>query len=176
MKILETDRLYLRRLTTDDAKILYLLNLDPDVIKYTGDKPFKNMVEAKIFLTNYNHYKKYDFGRWAVINKLNNEFFGWCGLKYTQDLDEYDIGFRFFKKEWNKGYATESGVACVKLGFEKYSMSEIVGRAMKENIGSIRVLEKIGLIYNKPFNFDGHEGLIYKIENKTETHSTGQVH
>ena len=171
MKILKTNRLYLRRLTIDDAKSLYLLNLDPDVIKYTGDKPFKNMADAKTFLTNYDHYKKYDFGRWAVINKENNKFLGWCGLKYTQEIEEYDIGFRFFKKVWNKGYATESAMACVKLGFEKYKMSEIVGRAMKENTGSIRVLEKIGLTYDKPFNFDGQEGLIYKVENKNEMHS-----
>ena len=171
MKILKTNRLYLRRLTIDDAKSLYLLNLDPDVIKYTGDKPFKNMADAKTFLTNYDHYKKYDFGRWAVINKENNKFLGWCGLKYTQEIEEYDIGFRFFKNEWNKGYATESAVACVNLGFEKYKMSEIVGRAMKENTGSIRVLEKIGLTYDKPFNFDGQEGLIYKVENKNEMHS-----
>ena len=175
MKILKTNRLYLRKLTTDDAKSLYLLNLDRDVIKYTGDKAFKNMVDAKIFLTNYDHYKKYDFGRWAVINKENNKFLGWCGLKYTQELEEYDIGFRFFKNVWNKGYATESAVACVKLGFEKYKMAEIVGRVMKENTGSIRVLEKIGLTYNKPFNFDGQEGLIYKIENKNKTHSAGQL-
>ena len=47
-------------------------------------------------------------------------------------------------------------------------MPEIVGRVMKENTGSIRVLEKIGLTFNKPFNFDGQEGLIYKVENKTE--------
>jgi RimJ/RimL family protein N-acetyltransferase len=166
MKILETDRLYLRRLTTEDAKRLYYLNLDRDVIKYTGDKPFKNIEEAKLFLTNYDHYTKYDFGRWAVINKINSDFLGWCGLKYTPELKEIDIGFRFFKNEWNKGYATESGKACVKLGFEKFKISEIVGRVMIENTRSIRVLEKIGLTYNKQFNFDGHEGLFYKVDNK----------
>ena len=166
MKILETERLYLRRLTIEDAENLYLLNSDYDVLKYTGDVPFESIETAKIFLTNYDHYKKYDFGRWAVINKINNKFLGWCGLKYTQDLDEYDIGFRFFKKEWNKRYATESAKACVKLGFDKYKMNEIIGRAMKENISSIKVLEKIGLTYFKTFDFDGQEGLIYKVENK----------
>jgi len=166
MKILETERLYLRRMTIEDAENIYLLNLDRDVVKYTGDQAFESIETAKMFLANYNHYKKYDFGRWAVINKTNNNFLGWCGLKYTQDLDEFDIGFRFFKKEWNKGYATESAKACLKLGFDKYKMNEIIGRAMKENISSIKVLEKIGLTYFKTFDFDGQEGLIYKIENK----------
>jgi len=171
MRILETDRLYLREMTITDAENAYLLNLDPDVIKYTGDEPFESVENAKMFLAKYDHYKKYDFGRWAVINKKNDEFLGWCGLKHTPNLDEYDIGFRFFKKHWNKGYATESAKACINLGFSKYKMTEIVGRAMKENLGSIRVLEKIGLTYLKSFDFEGQEGEVYKIENKSRTHN-----
>lgn len=165
MKIIETERLYLRKMTIDDADSIYLLNLDKDVIKYTGDESFKNIENAKLFLENYNHYEKYEFGRWAVIDKKNNEFLGWCGLKYTIELDEVDIGFRFFKKFWNNGYATESAKACINYGFEKYKLTKIVGRAMKENIGSIRVLEKIGLKYSKNFAFGQKEGVIYEIKN-----------
>jgi [ribosomal protein S5]-alanine N-acetyltransferase len=164
MKILETTRLFLREFTTDDAESFYLLNLDPDVVKYTGDPPFQSVEDAMIFLKNYDQYKKYKVGRWAVINKADDEFLGWCGLKYTPDLDEYDIGFRFFKNHWNKGYATESAKACIDLGFNKYNLTVIVGRAMKDNIASIRVLEKIGLTYLKSFDFDGHEGVIYSIK------------
>ena len=165
MKILETERFYLREMTITDAESMYLLNLDLDVLKYTGDIPFKSIEQAKQFLKNYDHYKKYNFGRWAVIDKTTNEFIGWCGLKYTPELDEHDIGFRFFKKYWNKGYATESAKACLNLGFNKYYLTEIVGRAMAENIGSIKVLEKIGMNYFKEFNFDGENGAIYKMLN-----------
>ena len=164
MNIIETERLYLRKMTIDDADSIYLLNLDKDVIKYTGDESFKNIENAKLFLENYNHYEKYEFGRWAVIDKNSNEFLGWCGLKYTAELDEVDIGFRFFKKFWNNGYATESGKACINYGFAKYKLTKIVGRAMKENIGSIRVLEKIGLKYLKNFDFAQKEGVIYEIK------------
>ncbi len=162
--ILETERLFLRELTINDAETVYLLNLDKDVIKYTGDNSFDSVESARQFLTNYDHYKKYGFGRWAVINKPDNEFLGWCGLKYSIDSDEHDIGFRFFKRFWNKGFATESAKACIDLGFNKYSMSTIVGRAMKDNISSIRVLEKIGLTFHKSFDFDGNEGVVYKIK------------
>ena len=166
MKILETERLFLREWTINDAESMYLLNLDLDVLKYTGDIPFESIEHAKLFLKNYDHYKKYNLGRWAVIEKTTNEFLGWCGLKYTAELDEHDIGFRFFKKYWNKGYATESARACLDLGFDKYSLTEIVGRAMTENIGSIKVLEKIGMSYFKEFNFDGEKGVLYIIENR----------
>ncbi len=164
--ILETNRFLLRELSVEDSENFYKLNLNPNVIKYTGDKAFKNVSEAEFFLTNYKDYKINGFGRWAVIDKTNGEFLGWCGLKYVEKLNETDIGFRFFEEYWNKGYATESAKACIKYGFENLNLKTIVGRAMAENLASIKVLEKLGLKYEKEFNFDEHKGLIYKIENK----------
>lgn len=163
MKILETNRLYLRRITIEDAENIYLLNLDPEVIQYTGDDAFDSVASAQHFVTHYDHYNKYDFGRWAVIGKNNHTFLGWCGLKYTPETDEYDIGFRFLKKYWNQGYATEAALACIALGFEKYKMPRIIGRARKDNASSIKVLEKISLTYFEAYDFDGKEGVLYQI-------------
>ncbi|MFD2117973.1 GNAT family N-acetyltransferase [Paenibacillus yanchengensis] len=138
-------------------------------MKYTGDKSFASIIEAKEFLKAYDQYEKYNVGRLAVINKTENRFIGWCGLKYSQNVNEYDIGFRFFRKYWNKGYATETSKACIDFGFRKLGLNKIIGRAMKENIASIKVLEKIGLIYMKDFDFDRHSGVIYEItKNKYE--------
>lgn len=162
--ILETPRLYLREMTPADAENAYLLNLDPEVVQYTGDGPFESVEEAKTFLEKYDHYRKYGFGRWAVILKETGEYLGWCGLKYTADLDEFDIGFRFFKKHWNKGYATEASKPCIELGFKKFNMPEIVGRAIKANTGSIRVLEKCGLTYAGEYDFEGEEEVIYNVK------------
>jgi ribosomal-protein-alanine N-acetyltransferase len=164
MKVIETERLYLREMTVEDAENLYLLNLDTEVIKYTGDKSFENIENAKIFLQKYDHYEKYGFGRWAVLHKENHDFLGWCGLKYTVELDEVDIGFRFLKQHWNKGYATESARAALNFGFDKYELTTIVGRAMLENLASIKVLEKLGLKYVKSQNFNEENGVIYQIE------------
>jgi [ribosomal protein S5]-alanine N-acetyltransferase len=164
MIVLETERLYLRELTSNDAEEMYHLNLDDDVTKYTGDIAFESIAAAKSFLESYDHYKKYGFGRWAVIRKSDEQFLGWCGLKYTAELDEFDLGFRFFKKYWNNGYATESAKACIELGFTKFKMPTIIGRVRKENLASIIVLKKIGLTYFKPFDFRGNEGFIYKID------------
>ena len=161
--IVETDRLLLRELNMTDAKDFYALNLNPNVVKYTGDRAFKNISEAEIFLSNYSDYDKNGYGRWAVIAKTNGEFLGWCGLKYIHGLNETDIGFRFFENHWNKGFATESAKACLRFGFETLNLETIVGRAMAENRASIKVLEKIGLKYEKEFDFDSHKGLIYKI-------------
>ncbi len=165
-QILETDRLLLRELNTKDSVNFYQLNLNPEVIKYTGDKSFQNIKQAENFLKTYKDYKINGFGRWAVIEKSSGEFLGWCGLKYDKSLNETDIGFRFFEKYWNKGFATESAKACIIYGFEKLKIKTIIGRAMKDNIASIKVLEKIGLKYEKDFKYDSQKGLNYKITNK----------
>lgn len=94
--ILETERLLLRELNSDDAGDFFNLNENPNVIKYTGDKAFQNIDEAREFLENYQDYRLNGYGRWAVMSKENNEFVGWCGLKYNSSTDETDVGFRFF--------------------------------------------------------------------------------
>lgn len=159
--IIETERLQLRELTVKDAENFYQLNLNPNVIRYTGDDAFSDVEEAYIFLANYGDYKRNGFGRWAVIRKEDNAFLGWCGLKYNADIGETDIGFRFFEEFWNKGYATESAKACVNYGFSQLKQEIIIGRAMKDNIVSIKVLEKIGLRYDRDFDFDGKDGVVY---------------
>lgn len=163
-KVIETNSLYLRELTVADAENFYLLNADEDVIKYTGDKAFDSIKDAKSFLENYNPYQEYGYGRWAVIAKSNEEFLGWCGLKYSPEIDEVDVGFRFFKKHWNKGFATESAKACIEYGFENLNLKTIVGRAMEANVASIKVLEKLGMTFVGKFEFHLHDGVLYQIK------------
>lgn len=166
---LETKRTYLRNLLIGDAEDFYRLNLDPAVLKYTGDRPFQTVDEARRFLEQYDQYEKYGVGRLAVIGKGTNAFIGWCGLKYSPEVDEYDIGFRFFKDVWNQGYATETASRCLEFGFSDLDIDEIVGRAMTENKASIKVLEKIGMTCKQQFDFDGQDGVIYQMT-KSEYH------
>ncbi len=161
---LETERCFLHILTSNYAPDFYNLNLDPDVLKYTGDKPFENLESAKKFLDEYDQYEKYGVGRLAVINKTNLKFIGWCGLKYSDDKDEYDIGFRFYKEFWNMGYASETAQKCIEFGFKDLKIQSIVGRAMEDNIASIKVLEKIGMTFKKQNDFNNQKWVIYEIK------------
>lgn len=161
-KILETTRCYLRELTIDDAQLFYDLNADEDVIKYTGDKAFNSVESARQFLANYKPYQEYGFGRWAVIDKKTNKFIGWCGLKYSVDLNEVDLGFRFHKKYWNQGFATETAQACLDFGLKQLNLTKIVGRAMEANIASVKVLEKIGMKFVEKREFQLHECVVYQ--------------
>ncbi len=163
--ILETERLILRELSIEDAQHFYDLNTDPLVIRYTGDAAFENVEAAKSFLENYEQYKKYGYGRWATILKSTGEWIGWCGLKYEIQIAETDLGYRFFRKHWGKGYATESAEASLKYGLEHLGLKRIIGRSFKENLPSIKVLQKIGMVYEKDLMLDGvHPGVLYVSE------------
>ncbi|NOT51649.1 MAG: GNAT family N-acetyltransferase [Chitinophagaceae bacterium] len=158
--VIETERLLLRTFTLDDAPLIYDLNLDPDVTRYTLD-PMADIEKAKEVLekTILPQYALYDHGRWAVHVRPGLEFIGWCGLKTRPEMNEIDLGYRFIKKVWGKGYATESAYACIKYGFENLGLKRIVGRSLPANAASIRVLEKCGMTY---VGEEVIEGLLHK--------------
>ncbi len=164
--ILETKRLLLREFQVNDAQKMYELNTNLEVIKYTGDSSFKSIQQAKIFLKNYTDYKKNGYGRWAVVLKESGEFIGWCGLKLNEE-NFTDIGFRFFKREWNNGFATESSNAVLAYGFDKLGLTEIIGRSAIENSASIIILKKLNMTFWKVDTCEGIENSVYyRINNK----------
>lgn len=152
--ILETPRLLLREIEVSDTEAMFELNADPEVMKYTGDVSFESLEQTKNFIQNYPDYRKNGFGRNAVLLKETGEFLGWCGLKKLSD-GTVDIGYRFLKRHWNKGYATESAKAMIDYGFAHYNLTEIIGNAAIENPASIRVFEKLGMSYANTRNYDG---------------------
>ena len=158
--IFKTERLLLREFNLSDIQKMFDLNSDPEVLLYTCDLAFVNLGEAKRFLQEYNEYEKTGFGRWAVIHKLTGEFIGWCGLKFNEE-ELIDVGFRFFKSEWGKGYATEAARGCLNYGFQDLGINEIVGRVAKGNFASIKVLKKLGMKYWKSVPCDDLEMIKY---------------
>jgi RimJ/RimL family protein N-acetyltransferase/GNAT superfamily N-acetyltransferase len=162
--ILETTRLYLREFMLSDASCLFHLNNNPNVLKYTGDLPFKSVDEANRFIENYTDYKRNGFGRWAVCLKENNEFIGWCGLKRDGITGVVDLGFRFFENHWGKGFATEAAKVCVKYGFFKLNLNQIIGRAYIENKASINVLNKCNFKFEKTIEYDLQPAVLYMIK------------
>lgn len=164
--IIETERLILRTFNIEDAQLIFELNEDPVVTRYTGD-PIKDLPQAKLILEQIilPQYALYNHGRWAAHIKQNMQFIGWCGLKNRPELKEIDLGYRLKKNFWGNGYATEAAYSCLKYGFEKLNLDRIVGRAMSQNIASIRVLEKCGMQYIGEEIADGHLARTYEAIN-----------
>ena len=166
MKIISSSsRLFLREFSIDDSLHFFNLNKDPEVIKYTGDSSFKSVSEAEIFIQNYSEYKDYGYGRWAVCLKESKEFLGFCGLKYHPKDKITEVGFRFFKNQWNKGYATESTLACLNYGFSEIKLKEIYAQVHINNYTSQRVIEKCGLHFVKEFLYDHEPTNLYCLKN-----------
>jgi ribosomal-protein-alanine N-acetyltransferase len=147
---LQTPRLYLREFTIADAQLLIDLNSNPNVTRYTGDGPVKDLQEAQRILTDiiFPQYKN-KMGRWAIHLKSNDEFIGWCGLKHIVEDNEIDLGYRLFEKHWGNGYASEAAKATLEYGVNTLKLKNIIARAAKDNVASINVIKKLGMVYLK---------------------------
>ena len=101
--VIETKRLLIRTFTALDANLIYELNLDPDVTRYTHD-PLNDLAHASEILENVimPQYALYNNGRWAVHLKTALEVLGWCGLKYRADLNEIESWLSFQKTKLGK--------------------------------------------------------------------------
>lgn len=151
MKILETERLILRQLTTDDAEfILGLLN-EPSFIRNIGDRNVRTIDDACAYILNgpVTSYAKNGFGLYLVQLKETGESIGMCGLIKRDTLDDVDIGYALLPRYWSKGYAVEAARATMAYGKDVIGLKRLVGIVDPTNEGSIRVLEKIGLRYEK---------------------------
>ena len=148
--ILQTPRLLLRHFTLNDTDLLVQLNSDPEVLKYLHEPPVKDKAHAKKILTDIilPQYEN-NLGRWAIYTKCDDQFIGWCGLKYRPELNETDLGYRLMKTAWGQGYATEAAKHCLQYGLDELHIQVITGRAHIENIASLKILEKIGMQFLK---------------------------
>lgn len=150
MKVLETDRLIVRWLSTDDAGfILQLLN-EPSWLRFIGDKGVRTMEDARNYILNgpMEMYSRLGFGLYLVELKEDGSSIGICGLIKRDSLEDVDVGFAFLPKYWGKGYAYEAASAVMEYGKRALGLNRIVAITSKENYVSGKLLEKLG------FNFE----------------------
>ncbi len=151
MNITETKRLNIYELSKkDSAFILELLN-EPAFIENIGDRNVRNLDDAEGYISNVPiaSYQKHGFGLWAVKLKDTEELIGICGLIKRDSLEEIDIGFAFLERYWGKGYAAEAAAATFDYARDVVQLKRLVAITITNNKGSIRVLEKIGLKFEK---------------------------
>ena len=154
--IFDSERLVFRQFTIDDAALIHQLNSDPLVLKYVHELPSTpERALERLHNSILPHYLQYGYGRWAVELKATNEFIGWCGLKFRPERNETDLGYRFIPSCWGKSYATEAAIACLDYGFYHLQLIRITATAHKENIASLRILEKCGMRYLRDEEVDG---------------------
>ena len=161
MKIfIETEKFILREILETDVEGMYALDSDPEVHKYLGNNPIANMDAALATIQHVRkQYEENGIGRWAIIDKASNEFVGWAGLKYEQNLrtnfNYYDIGYRLLRKYWGKGIASEAAKVSLEYGFNQLNINEIFAAAQVGNAASNKILTNIGLKFIETFEYGG---------------------
>jgi RimJ/RimL family protein N-acetyltransferase len=155
---LQTERLLLRELTEDDAALLLELDSDPEVMRYIGpyalpdEGAYRGLIRERILV----HYAAgRGHGCWAVLVRPGGAFLGWIFLRpasyyrFVREAgfrdDDLELGYRFRRAAWGRGYATEAARAVVRKAFTELGAERVVACAMQANTGSVRVMEKAGL-------------------------------
>lgn len=144
--ILETNRLYLREMTQADLPLLCKHLQDAEVM-YAYEHAFSDAEVQEGLDKQFQRYKQYGFGIWAVILKENEELIGQCGLSMQpcEDKELLEIGYIFQKKYWHKGYATEAAVACRKYAFDTLDADEVFSIIRDMNTASQNVAKRNGM-------------------------------
>jgi RimJ/RimL family protein N-acetyltransferase len=151
MKILETNRLALRRLTLEDAEfILDLLN-QPSFLQFIGDKGVRTIDDARNYILTgpIASYERFGFGLYLAELKTTRAAIGMCGLLKRETLDDVDIGFAFLPQYWRQGYAFESASAVMAYGRDVLGLDRVVAITSPDNEASIKVLNKLGLKFER---------------------------
>ena len=147
--ILETQRLYLRKLEQSDFSAL-CRTLQDEKAMYAYEGAFSDEEVRERLNRQLARYDKYGFGLWAVILKETNELIGQCGLTMQpwKNSEVLEIGYLFERKYWHNGYATEAAVACKNYAFETLGASELCSIIRDTNTASRNVAKRNGMTVN----------------------------
>ncbi len=165
--MLETDRLLIDKFSVDEAAfVLELLNT-PSWLAFIGDRGVRTLDDAHQYILNgpLKSYERFGFGPYVVKLKSHAVPIGLCGLHKRETLDDIDIGFAFLPEYAGKGYGYESASAVLNYAATVLGLTRITGITKPTNQNSIRLLEKLGLQFEKKINFsaDGKESLLFGI-------------
>ena len=161
---IETQRLLIRPAVATDIDGFFELDSDPEVMRYVGNKSITRKEEAgNIIRSIQQQYVENGIGRWVIIDKQNNSFAGWTGLKLIRETinghqDFYELGYRLLRRYWGQGIATEAALASLDYGFKVLKAEIIYAMANADNKDSDKVLHKCGLSRDGQFE---HEGIVH---------------
>ncbi len=160
--MLETARLHMRRLTERDLDELAALRSDAEIMRFIGEQSRERVSQRLQVYMSW--YEKFGFGMCGVSLKGQRPLIGWSGLGTLEDTGEIEVGYGFDKPYWGQGFATEVAAAWLRYGFEHIGLKRIVAIAMPENIGSRRVMEKLGMRYERNARHYGVDVVYYAMD------------
>jgi RimJ/RimL family protein N-acetyltransferase len=145
--LLQTRRLILRAFEEDDWQAVYAYAANPAVLRYMpADAPTAEQVRQTVqwmIKGKEDNPPHYDF---AVILKTEPHLIGWCSVSIRYDeLRQGELAYAFNPQYWTQGYATEAAIGALRYGFSELDLHRIFATCRPDNVGSWRVLEKVGM-------------------------------
>jgi len=163
----------------DDLDDLSRIYADTEVMRYLSGHPLTREETAGWLDYFVAGWDDYGFGWWAVVLKDREELIGHCGLQFIHVTPEIEVTYGLAAAHWLKGLASEAARACLRYGFEQLKLGRIYALADPGNIGSHRVMERIGMKYDRTeyYKDDLFEGdLIYYVISREEYQHDGSAY
>jgi RimJ/RimL family protein N-acetyltransferase len=151
MTVLETERLWLRPMSVDDAEFILALLNEPSFLRYIGDKQVRNLEDARQYVLNgpVASYERHGLGLLLVEMKGSQMPIGMCGLLKRDELPEPDIGFALMPDFWNKGLAFEAAAAVLQDARDRLKLERLLAITSLDNDASIKLLERLGFKFDR---------------------------
>ncbi len=147
---MQTERLVLRRWSTDDVDALAAIFAEPAFWHFPFRRGFTREETEQFVERQLEHWATHGFGMWAVELKADGRLAGYTGLAIPtwlpQVLPAVEVGWRLHPDHWGRGLATEGGAASLRYGFEELGLDRIIAIAMPDNVASLRVMAKLGMV------------------------------
>jgi len=149
--IAETPRLRIRELTASDADFILGLVNQPSFLENIGDKGVRDLEDARRFILEgpWTTHRDRGYGQFMVELNESGEPIGVCGILYRDALDVSDVGCAFLPEHWRQGFAYEAASAVIDYGRSKLAIETIVGLTSEKNLASIKLLEKLGMSFER---------------------------
>ena len=151
MEILSTERLVISKITLNEASFIRELMNDKDWIQNIGDRGVRTLEDAEAYIKDkfFTSYKKYGYGFYVISLKSTTDRIGTVGLIDREGIEGIEIGYGMLPAFRGKGYALEAAQAIFSYAQNTLGIEKIVAIVNPNNKGSIRLLEKLGLRYEK---------------------------
>ncbi len=166
MTVIDTDHLTLRPFAPDDVAAYAAIRAKPEVVRYLPGGPESAATartDAERLVPMFiAAWREPGYGPWAVIERASERLIGHAGLRHLPELGgETEILYMLDSARWGRGYATEAARAARDYGFGVLGLDRLIAMALPGNTGSIRVMQKLGMAADGPFEAFGITGVRY---------------
>ncbi len=176
MPSIHTDRLRLRPFSRGDLDALAAIYADEAVMRHIVGGP-RDRAETRSRLDAIlSHWEDHGYGYWAVIERGTETLIGECGLRTWKEWGETELHYIFASAHWGRGFAAEAAGAALCHGFRTLGLERIVAFAHPGNTASFRVMEKIGMRFERSGTFAGTPANFYALSGQDFERSVGAGH